>query len=136
MQENNFDKEAIQLAAAKVYAGRIASALAKGFQSQRPPDGNSLRHGQGRVKRPYFGRHESLRAVAETHEEAFSRPQLRNPVTAQGFHMDKNILRTLALGQKAKSTLAVEPFDDGDLEPARRRHCDTGAPRSPCGLMP
>src|SRR3984893_13607903 len=49
--------------------------------------------------------------------------------------MDKNILRTFALGQKAKSARAVEPFDDGNLKPASRHHLDTRARRTPFGRM-
>ena len=42
----------------------------------------SMRRGQDSVERPNLGRHESLRAIAETHEQAFSRVQFRDPVTA------------------------------------------------------
>jgi hypothetical protein len=42
----------------------------------------SMRRGQDSIERPNLGRHESLRAIAETHEQAFSRVQFRDPVTA------------------------------------------------------
>ena len=49
--------------------------------------------------------------------------------------MNENILRPIALGQKAKTTRAIEPFDDGDLKAAGGRHLDMCARRAPSGGM-
>ena len=103
--------------------------------SRNAGHGRSMRRGQDSVERPHFGGHKSFRAVAEAHKQAFPRPQFRNSITAQGFHMDKNILRAFALGQKPKSTRAVEPFDNGDLEPAAGRDLDLRARRPLFGGM-
>ena len=59
-----------------------------------------MRRGQDSVERPYFGGHKSLWAVAKADKQAFSRPQFRDAIAAQRFHMDKYIFACLRLGSK------------------------------------
>src|SRR5262249_989012 len=86
-----------------------------------------MRRGQGDIERPHLDGHETLGAMAEADKDAFSRPQFREPIAAQSLHMDKNVLRSLALREKAKTARAVEPFDDRDLKSARLDHSGAGA---------
>ena len=50
-------------------------------------------------------------------------------VAAQRFHVDENVRRALAAGQKAETAQAVEPLYLRPLEPAGRRDGDMGARR-------
>src|SRR5664279_2581460 len=94
-----------------------------------------MRRGQDSVEQPYFSGHKSLWAFAKADKQAFSRPQFRDAIAAQRFHMDKYIFGTFALAQKSKTARAVEPFDDGDLKAAGEHNFGTGAGRAPFGRM-
>ena len=55
-----------------------------------------MRCGALGVERPHFRRHEPLGTIAVAHQDAVARLQLGEAVTADGFHVQKNVLGPLA----------------------------------------
>jgi|HubBroStandDraft_3_1064219.scaffolds.fasta_scaffold762285_1 hypothetical protein len=90
------------------------------------------------AKRPAFGadfsRHQAVGAGSEAHQHKLTGLQVRHTEPTQGFHVYKNVCRSLAAREKPKSAKPIEPFDLSPLETARWHHTEMG-PRRPLGWV-
>src|SRR5579863_1264426 len=83
----------------------------------------------GVLQRAHFGGHQPLGADAKPRKKAVARLDVGEAITAQRLHMYEYVFGAFAPRQEAKAAHPVEPFDDDDLEAARRRHLDMRAGR-------
>lgn len=68
--------------------------------------------------RPYFGCHPAFRPGSEPDEHVLTRSQLGYAEASKGFHVDENVLASLALSEETKALDPVEPLDRRRFEPA------------------